>query len=51
MWRCVLLNAVLSVADGLGVVLMTVEGPKPVGKLDALEPVTTFEEHEMFREG
>ena len=46
-----LLNAVLSVADGLGVVLMRVEGPEPVGRLDALEPVTTYEEHEMFREG
>ena len=51
MWRCVLLNAVLSVADGLGVVLMRVECPEPVGRLDALEPVTTYEEHEMFREG
>ena len=49
--RCVLLNAVLSVDDGLDVVLMRVAGPEPVGMLDALEPVTTYEEHEMFREG
>ena len=44
------MNAV-SVADGLGVVLMRVECSEPVGRLDALEPETTYEEHEMFREG
>ena len=43
------MNAV-SVADGLGVVLMRVEYSKPVGRLDAVEPEATYEEHEMFRE-
>ena len=45
------MNAVLSVADGLGVVLMRVECPEPVRRLDALESVTTDEEHELLREG
>ena len=43
--------AVLPVANGLDVVLMKVECPKPVTRLVAVRPVTIFDEHEVLRKG
>ena len=50
MWRFVSLAAVLPVANGLDVVLMKVECPKPVTRLVAVKPVTILDKEEVTQE-